>query len=102
MERSTVMNLLSVIPERSVRRQSGTRFEGREGRPANLARYLSWLSPLNPLSKEDQAAIGYTAVAPRAEDADSDEGADDEALAPAEAEAEPEPVRILQRSGSHF
>ena len=90
MDRSTVMNMLSLIPERTVRRQSGTTFAAREGRPASLARYLSWLSPLNPMSKDDQAAIGYSASAPRIDDADDGEGSDEDSLAPAGAQTEPE------------
>ena len=100
MDRTTVMNMLSLIPERIARRQSGTVFEAREGRAANLARFLSWLSPLNATSKEDQAAIGYIVSAPRLEEPEADESPDDEALAP-EPEGE-QPGRMVQESESRF
>jgi hypothetical protein len=98
MDRTTVMNMLSLIPERSTRRQSGSFFEAREGRIANLSRFLNWLCPLNPITKEDQEAIGYRVAPPRAEEPEGDEGPDDEPLTA----SEPEPVRLLQEEGSHF
>jgi hypothetical protein len=90
MDRTTVMNMLSLIPERTLRRQSGSAFAAREGRAASLSRYLSWLSPLNPMTKDDQAAIGYSAAPPRIDDAEDGEGSDEDSLAPAEAETESE------------
>lgn len=100
MDRPTVMNMLSLIPERVARRQSGAMFDAREGRAASLGRFLNWMSPLNPLTKDDQAAIGYSPAShTRSEDSDSDEAADEEALAAAEEEpvAQPgtEPARIF-------
>jgi hypothetical protein len=104
MDRETVMSMLSLIPERTARRQSGTTFEAREGRTASLARFLSWLSPLNPTSKEDQAAIGYTVAQPRAEEhePEGDDASEEEGLAPAEPESEPSESRQLQESEARF
>ena|SRR5690349_8461445 len=98
MDRTTVMNMLSMIPERSRRLQSGSFFEAREGRIANLSRFLSWLSPLNPTTKEDQEAIGYRAAAPRAEEPEGEEGPDDEPLTG----SEPEAPLALHEEGSRF
>jgi hypothetical protein len=93
------MNMLSLIPERTARRQSGAFFEAREGRIGNLARFLNWMSPLNPISKEDQEAIGYRVAQPRADEADGEEGPDDEPLAA----SDPEPsMRHLHEEGSRF
>lgn len=75
------MRLLSVVPERSPRRQTGTLFSAREGRAANVARFLGWMSPLNPTSKEEQAQLGLTTAQPRADDAESpDDAAEEEAV----------------------
>ena len=88
MDKATVMHMLSLIPERVARRQSGAKFEAREGRAAHLGRFLNWMSPLNPLTKDDQVAIGYNAAShPRADDAEGDEPPEEEALAAADEEA---------------
>ena len=75
------MRILSVVPERSPRRQTGTPFAAKDGRAASIARFLGWTSPLNPTSKEDQAQLGLTTAQPRAEDTESpDDSPEEEAL----------------------
>jgi hypothetical protein len=60
-----ISRIVSSIPERTVRSLSGTSFslEGARAcsdpaRLVNVARLLQWLSPLSPLSGEDQRALG--------------------------------------------
>jgi hypothetical protein len=63
-----VSRIVSSIPERTPRFRSGTAFSLDGGRacsdPARLvsvARLLQWLSPLNPLSGDDQRTLGLLA-----------------------------------------
>jgi len=75
------MKLLAVVPERTSRRLSGTLFHAAEGRAASVARFLGWMSPLNPTSKEDQASLGLTTTQPRQDDSESaDDSSEEEAL----------------------
>lgn len=80
---SILAAVLPLIPPREPRLQSGTRFalpeaNARHGtQVAQLARFLQWLTPLNPVSKEEQQVLGL--LAPRAKsmlDHDDDEGGD--------------------------
>lgn len=80
MDRTRVMKLLSIVPARSARRQSGTLFYAREGRAAGISRFLGWMSPLNPTSKEDQASLGLTVAHPRQDDSESADDAAEEEL----------------------
>jgi hypothetical protein len=67
---SILSRVLPLIPEREPRFQTGTRFalpemDVRHGaQVAQLARFLQWLTPLNPMSKEEQQGLGLGA--PRA------------------------------------
>src|SRR5437773_6204630 len=63
MNASTVHRIISLIPERVARAQSGALFTmtGASRHPeriAYLSRYLQWLSPLNPVSRDDQQLLG--------------------------------------------
>lgn len=64
MNAETVSSLMSLIPERTARAQSGAAFvlEGSTcrypDRLALLSRFLHWMSPLEALTKEDQQALG--------------------------------------------
>ena len=73
--------ILSLIPARRARRQSGTAFRpatpGREGaQVAHIAPLLNWTSPLLFLTKEEQQALGL--VAPHARAAQDDEPQEEE------------------------
>jgi len=57
MEKTAVLRLISLIPDRAPRNQSGSLFAG-AGRADLLAPFLSWLGPLNPISKEEQQILG--------------------------------------------
>ena len=68
MNEAMVSRIVSMVPERITRLPSGTAFtvNGAGGDPARLAyvaRYLQWLSPLNPIEKEDQRALGLLSAA---------------------------------------
>jgi hypothetical protein len=59
MDATHVFRLISLIPERSARWQSGSLFDGKASERAELiARFLGWLGPLNGLSKEEQQLLG--------------------------------------------
>ena len=63
MNASTVHRIISLIPERVARARSGALFTmiGARRHPeriAYLSSYLQWLSPLNPVSRDDQKLLG--------------------------------------------
>jgi hypothetical protein len=60
MDAATVFRVISLIPDRMPRTQSGCVFDagGQPERVALLAKFLSWLGPLDPISKEDQQLLG--------------------------------------------
>ncbi|HEX4927727.1 MAG TPA: hypothetical protein VFV74_06980 [Burkholderiales bacterium] len=96
MNLSVVSRIVSSIPERTPRSLSGTAFtlDGARAcsdpaRLMNVARLLQWLSPLNPLTSDDQRMLGLNANAMRpgafgeegaAEDGDELRGATEERL----------------------
>lgn len=62
MNGATVSRLISLIPDRMPRSQSGSVFDGASsGRAELLSRFLGWLGPLNPTSKEEQQLLGVRA-----------------------------------------
>lgn len=81
----TVSRIVSSIPERTARSLSGTAFDLDGARacsdPARLAgivRLLQWLSPLTPLTQDEQRALGLHVAAARP-GALADEDADEPA-----------------------
>jgi hypothetical protein len=65
MNATMVSRLISLIPERSPRAQSGSVFSATEAatcrypeRMAYLSRFLHWLGPLDPMTREDQQILG--------------------------------------------
>lgn len=59
MDTASVFRLMSLIPDRMPRSQSGSTFDRASSQQAEiLARFLGWLGPLNPISKEDQQLLG--------------------------------------------
>jgi hypothetical protein len=103
MNAGTVAKVISMIPERTVRLQSGAAFmleaTGCQyaARLAHVAKFLNWLSPLDSLSKDDQRELGLLSPNGRPTHASDDEdGAELEALdadidIDAEADAEDSP-----------
>ena len=65
MNATLASRLMSLIPDRSPRAQSGSVFSSAEAatcrypeRIAYLTRFLHWLGPLDPMTREDQQILG--------------------------------------------
>lgn len=60
MDAATVFRVISLIPDRMPRAQSGAVFSagGQSDRVVLLCKFLHWLGPLDPVSKEDQQLLG--------------------------------------------
>jgi hypothetical protein len=67
MNAGSVSRLLSLIPQRTGRAQSGVLFTPQgcgcayPERLGQLSRFLSWLRPLDALTREEQVALGLVA-----------------------------------------
>ena len=67
MNAGAVSRLLALVPERTGRAQSGLRFAPQAcgcaypERLAQLSRFLSWLRPLDGLTREEQVVLGLVA-----------------------------------------
>lgn len=62
MDAITVQRVISLVPERTGRSITGSAFEpAGSARVELLARFLHWLGPLQPTSKEEQQALGVRA-----------------------------------------
>ena len=92
MNAAIVARTLSLIPDRVSRMQTGSLFDpaapcAHPDRMAHLLQFLSWLGPLQPLTKDDLRILGLMtpyakpAIALAEEDADGEE---DAAIAPEE------------------
>ena len=92
MNAAIVARTLSLIPDRVSRMQTGSVFDpsapcAHPERMAHLLQFLTWLGPLQPLTKDDLRILGLMtpyakpAIALADEDADSDE---DTSLVPEE------------------
>ncbi|HWM42087.1 MAG TPA: hypothetical protein VNP36_06585 [Burkholderiales bacterium] len=96
MDGATVFRLISLIPDRMARSQSGSPFDGATSERAGvLARFLGWLGPLSPIGKEEQQLLGVRAGNGKslAEGAEGEEPLDLAELAD-EPEGEDQPVRL--------
>jgi hypothetical protein len=65
MNSTAVFRLISLIPDRSPRAQSGSVYSPSEAaacrypdRMSYLGKFLHWLGPLDPMSREDQQILG--------------------------------------------
>ena len=65
MDAALVFRLISLIPDRSARAQSGSVFTPSAAaacrypdRISYLGRFLHWLGPLDPMTREDQQILG--------------------------------------------
>ena len=99
MDASLVQRLVSLVPERSPRAKSGTLFSATQAaacrqpeRMSYLTKFLHWLGPLDPMTREDQQILGVRSSGGRpmmagealgeeaAEDIDLDDELDDSPL----------------------
>jgi len=86
MNAGTVSRLLSQIPARTERTQSGVQFRPQAcgcaypERLGQLSRFLSWLRPLDALTRDEQVALGLVAANGRPmQPVDEDEAEADDA-----------------------
>jgi hypothetical protein len=85
MNTGMVARLLSLIPERTARSPSGVLFRPEQTacaypeRLAQLSRFMSWLRPLDALTREEQVALGLVAANGRPVQASADEDDAEEA-----------------------
>lgn len=62
MDAANVLRLISLIPERGARVQSGSRFSADGSAKMELMRrFLHWLGPLESLTREEQQLLGVRA-----------------------------------------
>jgi len=86
MDAAMIARVMSVIPERAAWVHSGTAFAAHENQGAQvlyLSKFLSWMSPLTVLTKDDLRALGLLATQHRPveeEDLDLDSGALEDGL----------------------
>jgi hypothetical protein len=85
MNAAMIDRIVSLIPERVARQPSGAAFTLEASacrypeRIAHLARFLNWMSPLNPITRDDQRIFGLLNEQGRpvhAVDMEDDEAAD--------------------------
>jgi hypothetical protein len=78
MNKASVQRILSLIPDRIARSQSGLGFVAGESacrfpeRLTFLAERLHWLSPLEPIDSEARRLLGFDASAARAAEPELD------------------------------
>jgi hypothetical protein len=76
MDGAAVSRLMSLVPERMPRSQSGSHFRGDgSARMDLLCRFMHWLAPLNQVTREEQQLLGVRAGGKVM--ADGDEAADE-------------------------
>ena len=99
MDAALVFRLMSLVPDRSARAQSGSVFSPSEAaacrypdRMSYLGRFLHWLGPLDPMSKEDQQILGVRSSGGRPLAA-GEEAVDEMGELDDELEAEEESIR---------
>jgi hypothetical protein len=100
MDGSAVSRLMSLVPDRAVRSQSGSLFNGTSSeRAVLLTKFLGWLGPLSPITREEQQALGVRAGSARPlsdEDGGVEEGGLEDGMVEMAEEAEEAPVRAAE------
>jgi hypothetical protein len=97
MNAASVFRVIALIPDRMARSLSGTRFDGAASeRAGTLSRFLGWLGPLSPISKEDQQLLGVRAGGGKS----LAEG--EEPLEPADSAEESDQSLRLPGTGTHI
>ena len=86
MNAATVSRILTLIPDRAARVQSGATFQLEAAscthpeRLAHISKFLGWLSPLDALTREDQCILGLIASNGRPVHVADEEDAEDAEL----------------------
>ena len=85
MSSAMVFRVMSLIPERTARAQTGSMFDSSRvaahpERMALITRFLGWLGPLDALTKEDQQRLGLRSSGGRPAESESESDEDGEAL----------------------
>jgi len=66
MEGTAVFRLISLIPDRAARCQTGSLFQADGSAKMDLlCRFLHWMGPLNALTREEQQLLGVRATGAR-------------------------------------
>jgi hypothetical protein len=105
MDATAVFRLISLIPDRPTRAQSGSVFSQSEAaasrqpdRMSYLTKFLHWLGPLDPMTKEDQQILGVRTSGGRPMMAGEEVEVEEEALEALDFEAdeleETQPTRL--------
>ena len=89
MNAALVARTLSLIPDRVSRMQTGSIFDpsapcAHPERVAHLLQFLSWLGPLQPLTKDDLRVLGLMTPYPKPTMALADDEGDEDAILAAE------------------
>jgi len=107
MDAALVFRLIALVPDRSARAQSGSVFSPSQAaacrypdRMSYLGRFLHWLGPLDPMTKEDQQILGVRSSGGRpllaGEEALDEMGELDDVEDLEEPEAVDEPIRLSE------
>ena len=95
MDGSAVSRLIALVPDRVARSQSGSLFNRDSSeRAVLLAKFLGWLGPLSPITREEQQALGVRSGGPRP--LSDEDGAADDGMVEMADEAEEAPVRSAE------
>jgi hypothetical protein len=84
MNPALLAKIVSLVPDRMPRLQSGTPFAcadiagGQGPQVASLGKLLHWLTPLSALNEDDQRALGVLALHGKTARRDDEDEADDE------------------------
>jgi len=78
MEGTAVFRLISLIPDRTLRAQTGTHFQP-DGSPrmALIRRFLNWMGPLDSLTREEQQMLGLRSGGRSLEEGEAEGDAED-------------------------
>lgn len=95
MDTASVFRVISLIPDRMPRSPSGSAFDGASSERAELlSRFLGWLGPLTPISKDEQQLFDVRAPATRPLLETDAEAADDAGREARENPLEEQPVGL--------
>ena len=78
MEGTAIFRLISLIPDRTPRAQTGTHFQlDGSAKMALIRRFLHWMGPLDALTREEQQLLGLRAGSRSLDEGDTEGEADE-------------------------